>query len=121
MFALITSTTDVNHTAAAIWAFCIAVTNNFVLNRVWTFRAQGARDDHAGFQAARFFAVSLTGLVVNLLVLALLVDSGLAELPSQAIAVAVATPVNFVGNKLWTFASSTRRSRTGPPRFGDTG
>jgi putative flippase GtrA len=25
------------------------------------------------------------------------------ELPSQAIAVAVATPVNFIGNKLWTF------------------
>ncbi len=27
----------------------------------------------------------------------------LAELPAQAIAVAVATPVNFIGNKLWTF------------------
>ncbi len=30
-------------------------------------------------------------------------SAGLAELPAQAIAVAVATPVNFVGNKLWTF------------------
>jgi putative flippase GtrA len=26
-----------------------------------------------------------------------------AELPAQAVAVAVAMPVNFVGNKLWTF------------------
>lgn len=103
VFALLTEGTDVQHTLAAIGAFCVAVTNNFVLNRVWTFRSQGARGDHAGFQAARFFAVSLAGLAVNLLVLNLLVGAGLAELPAQAIAVAVATPVNFIGNKLWTF------------------
>ncbi len=104
VFALLTGAADVQHTLAAIGAFAVAVTNNFALNRLWTFSPQGARDDHAGFQAARFFAVSLAGLAVNLLVLSLLVDAaGLAELPSQAIAVAVATPVNFIGNKLWTF------------------
>jgi dolichol-phosphate mannosyltransferase len=104
VFALLTGTTDVRHTLAAVGAFCVAVTNNFVLNRVWTFRSQGARGDHAGFQAARFFAVSLAGLAVNLVALNLLIDgAGLAELPAQAIAVAVATPVNFIGNKLWTF------------------
>ena len=42
---------------------------------------------------------------MNLAVLALLVDVlGAPDIPSQAVAVAVATPVNFVGNKLWTFA-----------------
>jgi putative flippase GtrA len=28
---------------------------------------------------------------------------GAPELPSQAFAVAVAMPLNFIGNKLWTF------------------
>ena len=42
---------------------------------------------------------------MNLAVLALLVDAlGAPDIPSQAVAVALATPVNFVGNKLWTFA-----------------
>jgi len=109
VFALLTQAADVHHTLAAIGAFCVAVTNNFALNRLWTFSSQGARDDHAGFQAARFFTVSLAGLAVNLVVLSLLVDgAGLSELPAQAIAVAVATPVNFVGNKLWTFGRANR-------------
>ena len=42
---------------------------------------------------------------MNLAVLALLVDVlGAPEIASQAVAVAIATPVNFIGNKLWTFA-----------------
>jgi dolichol-phosphate mannosyltransferase len=104
VFALLTGATDLHHVLAAVAAFVVAVSNNFVLNRVWTFRQQGAREDHAGFQAARFFAVSLVGLAVNLVALTLLVDvAEVAELPAQAVAVAVATPVNFIGNKLWTF------------------
>ena len=104
VFTLLAQGADLNHLLAAIGAFVVAVTNNFLLNRHWTFKHQGSKESHAGFQAARFFTVSLAGLGVNLLVLALLVDSaGLAELPAQAIAVAVATPVNFIGNKLWTF------------------
>ena len=105
-----------HHTLAAIGAFAVAVTNNFALNRHWTFSSQGAKDDHAGFQAARFFTVSLAGLAVNLVVLSLLVDgAGLSELPAQAIAVAVATPVNFVGNKLWTFGRAARAGGSGTP------
>jgi len=104
VFSLLTGLTDVNHLLAAVGAFVVAVTNNFLLNRHWTFRRQGSTESHAGFQAARFFTVSLVGLGVNLVVLELLISAaGLPELASQAIAVAVATPVNFIGNKLWTF------------------
>ena len=104
VFTVLTLALDVQHIAAAVLAFCVAVSNNFLLNRIWTFR-ESAEGGHAGFQATRFFAVSLGGLAVNLAVLALLVDVlGAPEIPSQAVAVAVATPVNFVGNKLWTFA-----------------
>lgn len=104
VFAALSQGADLHHTLAAIGAFCVAVVNNFALNRLWTFSSQGAREHHAGFQAARFFTVSLAGLAVNLIVLTALVDfADVSELPAQAVAVAVATPVNFIGNKLWTF------------------
>jgi putative flippase GtrA len=92
----------IHHTIAAIGAFGVAVTNNFLWNRYWTF---GPGEGPAHFQAARFFAVSLASLGLNLAVLELLVANHVVgELSAQAIAVAVAMPFNFLGNKLWTFA-----------------
>jgi putative flippase GtrA len=86
---------------AATLAFIVALSNNFVWNRVWTFRAH---DGHAGFQAARFVVVSLVAFAFNLLVLFVLVEfAGMAKVPAQAIAIAAATPMNFLGNKLWSF------------------
>lgn len=106
VFGFCTGVFDVHHIPAAITAFGVAVTNNFLWNRTWTFRA---RDGHAGFQAARFFAVSLAGLAFNLVLLELLVSvAGVAELPSQAAAVAFSMPLNFIGNKLWTFGAPRR-------------
>jgi putative flippase GtrA len=101
VFAILVEALAVHHIPAAVGAFCVAVMNNFLWNRHWTFRATAG---HAGFQAARFFTVSVAALVVNLIVLSLLVDAlGAPELPSQAFAVAFAMPLNFIGNKLWTF------------------
>lgn len=101
VFALLVEGAGLHHLLGAIAAFGVAVLNNFVWNRHWTF---DAADGHAGGQATRFFAVSIAGLCINLAVLQLLVEgAGLAELPSQALAVGVAMPFNFVGNKLWTF------------------
>jgi dolichol-phosphate mannosyltransferase len=102
VFALLTGDLSIHHTIAAIGAYSIAVTSNFFWNRHWTF---AAGDGHAGFQAARFFAVSLGALLINLAVLeALVAATSLGDLSAQAIAVAVAMPFNFLGNKLWTFA-----------------
>ncbi len=102
VFAVLAGSLGVHHIAAAIGAFCVAVTSNFLWNRHWTF---GPGDGSAGFQAVRFFAVSLAALVLNLIVLeALLSAGGIDELAAQAIAVAIAMPFNFLGNKLWTFA-----------------
>ena len=102
VFAVLTETLGLHHVGAAIGAFCVAVTNNFLLNRHWTF---AAGDGHAGFQAMRFFAVSIAALTINLIALeALVSQASLGDLPAQAIAVAIAMPFNFLGNKLWTFA-----------------
>jgi putative flippase GtrA len=102
VFAVLADSLGAHYVVAAIAAFGVAVSNNFFWNRHWTF---AARDGHPGFQAARFFAVSLAALAVNLVVLeALIAGTSLRALTAQAIAVAVAMPFNFLGNKLWTFA-----------------
>ena len=90
----------VHYIPAAIISFCVAVMNNFWWNRHWTF---DAKHGHAGFQAARFFTVSVLALGVNLIALELLVQAGMDDLPAQAIAILIAMPFNFIGNKLWTF------------------
>jgi len=108
VFAFCDQVLELHHFAGATIAFAVSVTNNFTWNRAWTFRASasGRRLDSQG---ARFLIVSLVGLAVNLVVLGLLVDvAGLAEIPSQAIAVVTALPVNFLGNKLWTFSTLSR-------------
>jgi putative flippase GtrA len=100
-FTLCVHAFGVDYRLAAVAAFAVAVTNNFWWNRHWTFDARGG---HAGQQAVRFLVVSLAAFVVNLGLLQLLVgEAGLAEVLAQAIAVAAATPCNFLGNKLWTF------------------
>ena len=91
---------DVHYLAAAVCSFLVAVTNNYVWNRTWTFRRQRG---HLVLQGARFFVVSVLALGANLLVLHLLVQAGLGEVFAQAIAIVLVTPVNFVGNKLWSF------------------
>jgi putative flippase GtrA len=101
VFVLLAGSFGVHHAVAATGAFCVAVTNNFLWNRYWTF---GPGEDPAHFQAARFFAVSLASLGLNIAALELLVSNHLVgDLTAQAIAVAVAMPFNFLGNKLWTF------------------
>jgi putative flippase GtrA len=102
VFTVLVEGFGVHHLLAATAAFLIAVANNFWWNRHWTF---AAGDGHAGFQAMRFLLVSLGAFALNLVLLELLVSAGLAEVPSQAIAVLCATPANFLGNKLWTFGS----------------
>jgi putative flippase GtrA len=103
VFTLLAVGLDVHHLVAATIAFLVAVTNNFWLNRHWTF---GAKDGHAGFQAARFFTVSLFAFAIQLGVLELLVSgAGAPKVAAQAVSLIVATPFNFLGNKMWSFGA----------------
>jgi putative flippase GtrA len=101
VFALCVEAIGLHHLVGATIAFVVAVTNNFWWNRHWTFRAGQGR---AGFQAARFFTVSVAAFLFAATVLELLVSvAGLPELPSQALSIVAATPLNFIGNKMWSF------------------
>jgi putative flippase GtrA len=87
--------------AAGVLAWIVSVTNNFWWNRHWTF---GAKEAHPLHQGLRFFAVSLVVFGVSYGVLVGLVSGmGMTKVVAQAIAIAAGTPLNFVGQKLWSF------------------
>jgi putative flippase GtrA len=88
------------HVAAAI-SFVVAAANNYWWNRHWTFVHQKS---HIAVQGARFFVVSLAAFAVNQLWLVLFIDLlHWLKVVSQAIAIILVTPLNFLGNKLWSF------------------
>jgi dolichol-phosphate mannosyltransferase len=101
VFAACVHLLQINYKVASVIAFLVAVVNNFWLNRHWTF---SAKQDHPGWQAVKFFAVSLVAYGFSYVVLVSLVDdAGLAKVIGQAIAVVAAMPLSFIGQKLWSF------------------
>jgi putative flippase GtrA len=91
---------DWHYRAAATGSFLVAVTNNYLWNRLWTFRH---RRGHFAYQGLRFFVVSLIVYALNLVILSVLVELGMGKIVAQAIAIVLVTPANFIGNKLWSF------------------
>ena len=84
-------------------AFAVAVANNYLLNRWWTFRSSRAMST----EFLKVLVVSIAGLGLNELVYWLSrTRLDLQVLVSQMVAIACVLPFNFVGNKLWSFRAS---------------
>ena len=100
VYSLLIKAADLHYLAAGACSFAVAAANNYYWNRHWTFRRQ--RGD-VYYQGIRFLIVSLAALGANLVILHLLIVAGLGKIPAQAIAIILVMPLNFVGNKLWSF------------------
>ena len=100
VFALCLHLVGIDYRLSAVIAWIVSVLNNFWLNRHWTF---AAKETHPVGQGARFFAVSLAVFGFSYLILTGLVGTGMTKVLAQAIAIAAGTPLNFVGQKLWSF------------------
>src|SRR5712691_11786494 len=100
VYALLLDWANLDYRLAATGSFLVAVTNNYLWNRVWTFRHQRG---HVAYQGLRFLIVSVVVYGANLLLLTLFVEAGIGKIVSQAVAVLLVTPLNFLGNKLWSF------------------
>ena len=100
VFTTMLKLVGVHYVPAAVCSFLVAVVNNYTWNRLWTFRDKRG---NLAFQGLRFLTVSLVALGANLACLAILVTAGIGDLPAQAMAIVVVTPVSFLGNKLWSF------------------
>lgn len=101
VFAFCVHLLGIDYRLSSVIAFVISVSNNFWLNRHWTFSAQA---DHLLHQGMRFFAVSSLVFAFNYVILVTLVEAGgLMKVLAQALAIATVTPLSFLGQKLWSF------------------
>jgi putative flippase GtrA len=88
------------HRAAAV-SFVVSAASNYWWNRHWTFAGQKGS---FALQGIRFYTVSIVAFAVNQLWLTVFLDwLGWGKLVAQAIAIILVTPLNFLGNKLWSF------------------
>jgi putative flippase GtrA len=101
VYALAYGVLALHYLVAGVLAFFVATVNNYLINRYWTFpRGGGPTLGEYG----RFLLIGIAALAGNLVLLAFFVERlRVAELPSQAAAIVLVTPVSFVGNKVWTF------------------
>jgi putative flippase GtrA len=100
VYTILLNGAGLHYIPAAVGSFLVAVANNYTLNRVWTFRVERG---NVGAQGWRFLVVSTVSLLANLAVLQLIVTAGVGEIVAQAVAIVLVTPLNFIGNKLWSF------------------
>lgn len=99
---LLTEFFGVYYLLSAFFAFIAAVINNFIWNKVWTFKEKFNHKPVTKF--GQFFFVSLIALGVNLSFLYLFTEVfGIYYLVSQVFAIIISLVINFIGNKLWTF------------------
>ncbi len=98
----------VHYLVAASISFVVAVSNNFLLNKYWTF---GNPEGDTFSQAGRFAVISVTSWILNLFILRLLIEDANIdnEFVAQAIAITLVTVLNFSGNKLWSFRQPAAR------------
>ena len=99
----------------AIIAFFSAVTSNYLLNRVWTFDAQGITRISTSF--AWFVGVCLAGLCVRLGVMHLLIEffkmgAGHRYVFASILGILAATAFNFMGSKCLAFSVGLNRKQT---------
>jgi putative flippase GtrA len=88
------------HQAAAV-SFVVSAASNYWWNRHWTFAGQKGS---FALQGIRFYTVSIVAFAVNQLWLTVFLDwLGWGKIVAQAIAIVLVTPLNFLGNKLWSF------------------
>ena len=83
-------------------AYLAGVINNFTWNSRWTFTHK--RDSHTAVQGMKFLVVSAFAFGVNYgLNVAFVHWTSLHKVPIEVLSNILVTPVNFLGQKLWSF------------------
>lgn len=89
---------------SATISFILAVINNFLLNRHWTFKGLKMKEKSPPRQFTFFVMVSIIGLGINLGIMWILIESfNLWYNWAKVIAILIVTLWNFLANKFWTF------------------
>lgn len=115
-------TLDLNYLVAATIAFLFAVSSNFYLNFIWTFKGKG-KGKSAKKKYLHFFIISLLNFIINLTILKMTVEflseneltydiikkylgsnpDKIIKIIAQMIGIGMSTFFNFFGNYFITF------------------
>ncbi len=104
-FALLVGVGSVGYGLAGLLAGLLALVNNFVLHRQWTFEASAG---HLGRQATSYAIISALLFAAQLAILHALVTAGLPEVPAEALSILAVVPVNFLAQRRYSFVATVR-------------
>jgi putative flippase GtrA len=94
-------------TVGAVAAFAVGTAVSYFGNAIWTFEAPLARDS-----AAKFLAVTLAGLALNVAIAWILERAGVHYVVTT-IVIFVTVPIfNYFAHRAWTFRQDTPRWST---------
>lgn len=107
---LLTDIFKIYYLISEIIAFFISVLNNYVINKIWTFKEEFKENMVKKF--IQYSIVSVISLAVNIIILFVLVEYFyIWYIFAEVIAIVAAFLVNFVGNKLWTFRENINKNQ----------
>ena len=96
-----------NYNVASILAFLVAVTQNYTLNKKWTFKEHNTKTRK---KFIKYFILNFSSFFINLLVLNIIVlnfgDDNLTKILAQLLGIFTAMGFNFLGSYLIIFAKS---------------
>lgn len=96
----------IGYILSAIIAFIIAVSFNYLLNKIWTFKDGRIKRSTVIESYLKFISISVIGLGLNLVILYYLVEFiNMWYVSSQVTAILGATSWNYIGSKTWAFIS----------------
>ncbi|MFA5134785.1 MAG: GtrA family protein [Patescibacteria group bacterium] len=112
IYALFTRVFLVYYIVARVFSVLIAILNNFLLNKYWTFKK--GKSGRGAAESIKFFIVSVANIFLNLGIMYAIIEFTPAEkifgayedFFAIAAAIAIVLFSNYFGNKYWTFKDS---------------
>lgn len=96
---------DIHYNIAAVLAFFVAVTQNYTLNKKWTFKDHNTKTRK---KFIKYFILNFSSFLINLLVLNLVVmnfgEDNMIKIIGQILGIGVAMGFNFLGSYFVIFA-----------------
>ena len=103
---------NIHYNVAATSAFLVAVTQNYLLNKKWTFKEHNTKTKK---KFIKYFILNFISFLINLAVLNIIVlnfgDDKLTTILAQIIGIGVGMSLNFIGSYLVIFAKSKEKQR----------
>ncbi len=107
---LFTDIFKIYYLISEVFAFFISVLNNYILNKIWTFKEE--IKENMVIKYIQYSIVSVISLAVNIIILFVLVEYfNIWYIFAGVIAIAASFLVNFIGNKLWTFRENINKNQ----------